>query len=70
MTTPANRYGEPIVKGPFRHLFDYLDELSYSHPDTYYSIRHEFLLAFFEAHFCSQLANVFGIISFFQKRGH
>lgn len=29
MTTPANRYGQPVVRGSFRHLFDYLDELSY-----------------------------------------
>ena len=49
MTTPANHYGEPIVKGSFRHLFDYLDKLSYSQPDAYYAVRHEFLSAFFEA---------------------
>ena len=49
MTTPANHYGEPIVKGSFRHLFDYLDKLSYSQPDAYYAVRHKFLSAFFEA---------------------
>lgn len=42
--------GTPIVKGSSSHLYDYLDELSYTHPEKHYAIRHEFLAAFFQAH--------------------